>query len=208
MSVWCTQSHICTLESSYVPVPCYCQGENIPDMNQRALCLSFLNSLLQNMEPMLVATQSPLFICIWKGLNWLHLFGYLWAKLNLANQGSPCSFWCCCQVSQAFSSLVLILHPGCPSHQSSSHRFGGSCLLPRPIYQALPHSQPPTVMRSLHSLSSCLPPTSFFLWQVDGTSPSRRKGKESTGAHSCFVEWCVGQPGALVGARNQETMGL
>ena len=110
-------------------------------MNQGALCLSFLNSLLQNMQPMLVATQSPLFICIWKGLNWLHLFSHLWAKLNLANQGSPCSFWSCCQVSQAFSSLVLILHPGCPSHPSSSHRSGGSCLLPLPVYQALPHPQ-------------------------------------------------------------------
>ena len=35
-------------------------------MNQGALGFSFLTSLLQNMEPMSVASQSPLFIGIWK----------------------------------------------------------------------------------------------------------------------------------------------
>lgn len=130
-------------KASMCSVPWYCRGGNASEMNQGALCFSFLTSLLQNMEPMLVASQSPLFTGIWKGLNWLHLFGHLWAKLNPARV----SVWLLELLLSltSFSSLVLISCLGCPSHQSPSHRFGGSYLLPFPVYQAFPSS----VMRSL-----------------------------------------------------------
>lgn len=113
-------------------------GVNTPDMRQRVLCLPFLTSLLRDMEPLLVSTQSTLFTGIWKGLNWLQLFGGPWARLNPANDRSLLDFCGLLQSCKPPISLMLTLHPGCPSPLSPSYGFCGSNPSPLrlPVYLA------------------------------------------------------------------------
>lgn len=200
MSVWCTQGHICTSKSQYVFSSLVLLRRKCFRNEPRGSGLFLPNFSLTEYGAYVGGFSES---SVHWHLERLHLFGHLQAKLNPVKQGYLRGFWSCCQVLQSFSSLALILCLGCPSHQSPSHRFGGSYLLPFPVYQAFLSS----VMRSLHSFSSWLP-SPFPL--TGGWHPSLQgKGRRKYGsAFLLCTEWCVGQPGALGRAGDEENMGL
>lgn len=110
---------------------CLCDAPKVLYVRWKACVLQFLNTVIEKIYQTCVKglclsfwllscriwspwwwLLSRLFTIIWKGLNWLHLIGRLPARLNSANQGFLCSFWCSLKVLQAFGSLVLTLPPG------------------------------------------------------------------------------------------------